>query len=188
MHKREIVERCLTFLTFTCCCCCCCFFIYLFIIFFFYDGQDGHRVVCGSQIGTLLLYSWGCFKDCRYIILNAWQMDKYLNFLTEMRKLSVSHTLNNSIIKKRKKKIYIYSFFLTGWLWFSVIAFDSIEILLVHCWRWVGVATILASLSFQLIEGIALLKRFTLFIVLAGWRYNHHWIRWWTYQVRSCAV
>ncbi|KAE8010306.1 hypothetical protein FH972_006688 [Carpinus fangiana] len=26
--------------------------------------KDGHRVVCGSQIETLLLYSWGCFKDC----------------------------------------------------------------------------------------------------------------------------
>ncbi|TXG63852.1 hypothetical protein EZV62_010846 [Acer yangbiense] len=26
--------------------------------------EDGRKVVCGSQSGTLLLYSWGYFKDC----------------------------------------------------------------------------------------------------------------------------
>ncbi|KAK3193506.1 hypothetical protein Dsin_024816 [Dipteronia sinensis] len=26
--------------------------------------KDGRKVVCGSQSGTLLLYSWGYFKDC----------------------------------------------------------------------------------------------------------------------------
>ncbi|KAK0583575.1 hypothetical protein LWI29_038336 [Acer saccharum] len=26
--------------------------------------KDGRKVVCGSQSGTLLLYSWGHFKDC----------------------------------------------------------------------------------------------------------------------------
>lgn len=26
--------------------------------------KNGRKVVCGSQTGTLLLYSWGCFKDC----------------------------------------------------------------------------------------------------------------------------
>ncbi|KAG6593090.1 WD repeat-containing protein 55, partial [Cucurbita argyrosperma subsp. sororia] len=26
--------------------------------------KNGRKVICGSQTGTLLLYSWGCFKDC----------------------------------------------------------------------------------------------------------------------------
>jgi hypothetical protein len=37
---------------------------------FFNGGQNGRKVVCGSQTGTLLLYTWGCFRDCRYITLN----------------------------------------------------------------------------------------------------------------------
>ncbi|KHN32294.1 WD repeat-containing protein 55 [Glycine soja] len=30
------------------------------------DGciKNGRKVVCGSQTGIILLYSWGCFKDC----------------------------------------------------------------------------------------------------------------------------
>ncbi|XP_057958822.1 WD repeat-containing protein 55 isoform X2 [Malania oleifera] len=26
--------------------------------------KNGRKVICGTQSGTLLLYSWGCFKDC----------------------------------------------------------------------------------------------------------------------------
>ncbi|KAG5123831.1 hypothetical protein JHK82_030568 [Glycine max] len=26
--------------------------------------KNGRKVVCGSQTGIILLYSWGCFKDC----------------------------------------------------------------------------------------------------------------------------
>ncbi|WJX38527.1 hypothetical protein P8452_26179 [Trifolium repens] len=28
--------------------------------------MNGRKVVCRSQTGILLLYSWGCFKDCSY--------------------------------------------------------------------------------------------------------------------------
>jgi hypothetical protein len=31
-------------------------------------NMNGRKVVCRSQTGILLLYSCGCFKDCRYIV------------------------------------------------------------------------------------------------------------------------
>lgn len=31
--------------------------------------QDGRKVVCGSQDGVLLLYSWGHMLDCRCELL-----------------------------------------------------------------------------------------------------------------------
>lgn len=37
--------------------------------------QDGRKVVCGSQDGVLLLYSWGHMLDCRCELLpviNCW--------------------------------------------------------------------------------------------------------------------
>ncbi|XP_059439916.1 WD repeat-containing protein 55 [Corylus avellana] len=42
--------------------------------------QDDWKVVCGSQTGTLLLYSWGCFKDCsdRFIGLSPNSIDALL--------------------------------------------------------------------------------------------------------------
>ncbi|XP_062144115.1 WD repeat-containing protein 55-like [Alnus glutinosa] len=42
--------------------------------------KDGQKVVCGSQTGTLLLYSWGCFKDCsdRFIGLSPNSVDALL--------------------------------------------------------------------------------------------------------------
>ena len=32
------------------------------------DFQNGRKVICGTQNGILMLYSWGFFKDCRYAI------------------------------------------------------------------------------------------------------------------------
>jgi len=42
--------------------------------------KNGRKVVCGSQTGTLLLYSWGCFKDCsdRFIGLSPNSIDALL--------------------------------------------------------------------------------------------------------------
>ncbi|KAJ7944022.1 WD repeat-containing protein 55 [Quillaja saponaria] len=42
--------------------------------------KNGRKVVCGSQTGTLLLYSWGCFKDCsdRFIDLSPNSVDAML--------------------------------------------------------------------------------------------------------------
>ena len=33
---------------------------------FFY--QNGRKVICGTQNGVVLLYSWGFFKDCRFVL------------------------------------------------------------------------------------------------------------------------
>ncbi|KAF5480264.1 hypothetical protein F2P56_001027 [Juglans regia] len=42
--------------------------------------KNGRKVICGSQAGTLLLYSWGCFKDCsdRFIDLSPNSIDALL--------------------------------------------------------------------------------------------------------------
>ncbi|CAL0331652.1 unnamed protein product [Lupinus luteus] len=42
--------------------------------------KNGRKVVCGSQTGILLLYSWGCFKDCsdRFIDLSPNSIDTML--------------------------------------------------------------------------------------------------------------
>ncbi|XP_023918733.2 WD repeat-containing protein 55 [Quercus suber] len=42
--------------------------------------KNGQKVVCGSQTGTLLLYSWGCFKDCsdRFVDLSPNSVDALL--------------------------------------------------------------------------------------------------------------
>uniref|UniRef100_A0A2N9IMP4 Uncharacterized protein n=1 Tax=Fagus sylvatica TaxID=28930 RepID=A0A2N9IMP4_FAGSY len=42
--------------------------------------KNGRKVVCGSQTGTLLLYSWGCFKDCsdRFVDLSPNSVDALL--------------------------------------------------------------------------------------------------------------
>lgn len=45
------------------------FFFYQASFSFFSCGQNGRKVVCSSHIGNLLLYSWGCFNDCRYVII-----------------------------------------------------------------------------------------------------------------------
>ncbi|XP_024018957.1 WD repeat-containing protein 55 [Morus notabilis] len=42
--------------------------------------KNGRKVVCGSQTGTLLLYSWGYFKDCsdRFVDLSPNSIDALL--------------------------------------------------------------------------------------------------------------
>ncbi|XP_073220004.1 WD repeat-containing protein 55 isoform X2 [Cicer arietinum] len=42
--------------------------------------KNGRKVVCGSQNGILLLYSWGCFKDCsdRFVDLSSNSIDTML--------------------------------------------------------------------------------------------------------------
>ncbi|TKY67753.1 WD repeat-containing protein 55 [Spatholobus suberectus] len=42
--------------------------------------KNGRKVVCGSQTGIILLYSWGCFKDCsdRFIGLSSNSIDAML--------------------------------------------------------------------------------------------------------------
>ncbi|MCI17015.1 WD repeat-containing protein 55, partial [Trifolium medium] len=41
---------------------------------------NGRKVVCGSQTGILLLYSWGSFKDCsdRFVDLSSNSVDTML--------------------------------------------------------------------------------------------------------------
>ncbi|RVW28276.1 WD repeat-containing protein 55 [Vitis vinifera] len=43
-------------------------------------GQNGRKVICGTQSGALLLYSWGHFKDCsdRFIDLSPNSVDALL--------------------------------------------------------------------------------------------------------------
>lgn len=42
--------------------------------------KNGRKVVCGSQTGIILLYSWGCFKDCsdRFTDLSSNSIDTML--------------------------------------------------------------------------------------------------------------
>ncbi|CAL0311708.1 unnamed protein product [Lupinus luteus] len=42
--------------------------------------KNGRKVVCGSQTGIILLYSWGCFKDCsdRFVDLSPNSIDTML--------------------------------------------------------------------------------------------------------------
>ncbi|MED6186148.1 WD domain repeat-containing protein 55 [Stylosanthes scabra] len=42
--------------------------------------KNGRKVVCGSQTGVMLLYSWGCFKDCsdRFVDLSPNSVDTML--------------------------------------------------------------------------------------------------------------
>ncbi|XVF61005.1 hypothetical protein PTKIN_Ptkin08bG0093400 [Pterospermum kingtungense] len=42
--------------------------------------KNGRKVICGSQSGTLLLYSWGFFKDCsdRFVDLSASSVEALL--------------------------------------------------------------------------------------------------------------
>ncbi|XP_027911045.1 WD repeat-containing protein 55 isoform X2 [Vigna unguiculata] len=42
--------------------------------------KNGRKVVCGSQTGIILLYSWGCFKDCsdRFTDLSSNSIDAML--------------------------------------------------------------------------------------------------------------
>jgi len=52
--------------------------------FFGWGDQNGRKVVCGSQTGIILLYSWGCFKDCRYMMWNVSELnDENVVFLEE---------------------------------------------------------------------------------------------------------
>ncbi|QHO15295.1 WD repeat-containing protein [Arachis hypogaea] len=59
--------------------------------------KNGRKVVCGSQTGVLLLYSWGCFKDCsdRFVDLSPNSIDTMLK-LDEDRIITGSE---NGIIK-----------------------------------------------------------------------------------------
>ncbi|KAK7393264.1 hypothetical protein VNO78_21814 [Psophocarpus tetragonolobus] len=42
--------------------------------------KNGRKVICGSQTGIILLYSWGCFKDCsdRFTDLSSNSIDTML--------------------------------------------------------------------------------------------------------------
>lgn len=44
--------------------------------------KNGRKVVCGTQTGTLLLYSWGFFKDCsdRFVDLSPNPVDALLKY------------------------------------------------------------------------------------------------------------
>ncbi|KAK4266741.1 hypothetical protein QN277_023623 [Acacia crassicarpa] len=44
--------------------------------------KNGRKIVCGSQSGTLLLYSWGYFQDCsdRFVDLSPNSIDALLKF------------------------------------------------------------------------------------------------------------
>ncbi|KAL1289736.1 hypothetical protein AAHE18_20G081100 [Arachis hypogaea] len=59
--------------------------------------KNGRKVVCGSQTGVLLLYSWGCIKDCsdRFVDLSPNSIDTMLK-LDEDRIITGSE---NGIIK-----------------------------------------------------------------------------------------
>lgn len=54
------------------------------LTFFGWGDQNGRKVVCGSQTGIILLYSWGCFKDCRYMMWIVSELnDENVVFLEE---------------------------------------------------------------------------------------------------------
>ncbi|XP_070668059.1 WD repeat-containing protein 55 isoform X2 [Malus domestica] len=55
--------------------------------------KNGRKVVCSSHIGNLLLYSWGCFKDCsdRFVDLSPNSVDVLLK-LDEDRLITGSET------------------------------------------------------------------------------------------------
>ncbi|KAL6133890.1 hypothetical protein ACLB2K_066123 [Fragaria x ananassa] len=55
--------------------------------------KNGQKVVCSSQTGNILLYSWGCFKDCsdRFIDLSPNSVDALLK-LDEDRLIAASET------------------------------------------------------------------------------------------------
>uniref|UniRef100_A0A803NDC7 WD repeat-containing protein 55 n=1 Tax=Chenopodium quinoa TaxID=63459 RepID=A0A803NDC7_CHEQI len=44
--------------------------------------KNGRKVICGTQSGTLLLYSWGFFKDCsdRFVDLSPNSVDALLKY------------------------------------------------------------------------------------------------------------
>ncbi|XP_061990270.1 WD repeat-containing protein 55-like isoform X3 [Rosa rugosa] len=55
--------------------------------------KNGQKVICSSQSGNILLYSWGCFKDCsdRFIDLSPNSVDALLK-LDEDRLIAGSET------------------------------------------------------------------------------------------------
>ncbi|KAM5569833.1 hypothetical protein ABKV19_017045 [Rosa sericea] len=55
--------------------------------------KNGQKVICSSQTGNILLYSWGCFKDCsdRFIDLSPNSVDALLK-LDEDRLIAGSET------------------------------------------------------------------------------------------------
>ncbi|KAK9922102.1 hypothetical protein M0R45_030583 [Rubus argutus] len=55
--------------------------------------KNGQKVVCSSQTGIILLYSWGCFKDCsdRFVDLSPNSVDALLK-LDEDRLIAGSET------------------------------------------------------------------------------------------------
>lgn len=61
--------------------------------------KNGRKVICGSQSGTLLLYSWGFFKDCsdRFVDLSPNSIEALLK-LDEDRLITASENGHISLV------------------------------------------------------------------------------------------
>lgn len=111
------------------------------ISFFLFD-QNGQKVVCSSQTGIILLYSWGCFKDCRYVNLTMYSNSRW-----------TSKSLDMVFSHDRRTFNFVFPLFtLTDFLmlifWIPVIVLlISPQILLMLCWRWVGHISVLSSIG-----------------------------------------
>ncbi|KAL5168922.1 WD repeat-containing protein 55 [Glycine soja] len=74
--------------------------------------KNGRKVVCGSQTGIILLYSWGCFKDC-----SDQFTDLSSNSIDAMLKLNEDRIITGS--ENRIINLFLLAFNLTGSVSFS---------------------------------------------------------------------
>ncbi|KAG6421040.1 hypothetical protein SASPL_117589 [Salvia splendens] len=58
--------------------------------------KNGRKVVCGTQSGTLLLYSWGFFKDCSVLMISDRFVDLSPNSVDAMLKLDEERLIAGS--------------------------------------------------------------------------------------------
>ncbi|KAG6424082.1 hypothetical protein SASPL_114494 [Salvia splendens] len=58
--------------------------------------KNGRKVVCGTQSGTLLLYSWGFFKDCSFLMISDRFVDLSPNSVDAMLKLDEDRLITGS--------------------------------------------------------------------------------------------
>ncbi|KAL5168921.1 WD repeat-containing protein 55 [Glycine soja] len=89
--------------------------------------KNGRKVVCGSQTGIILLYSWGCFKDC-----SDQFTDLSSNSIDAMLKLNEDRIITGS--ENRIINLYVDSIVLSlnSFCSFPVLSINSIVFILTY--------------------------------------------------------
>lgn len=123
--------------------------------------QNGRKVICGTQSGALLLYSWGHFKDCRYSMSNIFRWSVVDSHFCVLYLWVVAYHLISFPWQLMLSVVMGLNMFVG----FPVIALlISPRTLLMLCWRLVYFVLLIIPVGFHVIE-CAPTKNFNAFCI-----------------------